>query len=81
MQGEIRALNEIVQKLVRSGVREEYVEIRLREPDNRIPNVPLSEAHLKNALAVYKREKEKAARPAATPPRAPVVTPNRKSPS
>jgi cyclase len=77
----LRALNEIVQKLVRSGVREEYVEIRLREPDNRIPNVPLSEAHLKNALAVYKREKEKAARPAATPPRAPVVTPDRKSPS
>jgi cyclase len=77
----LRALNEIVQKLVRSGVREELVEIRLREADNRIPNVPLSEAHLKNALAVYKREKEKAARPAATPPRAPVVTPDRKTPS
>jgi cyclase len=77
----LRALNEIVQKLVRSGVREEYVEIRLREPDNRIPNVPLSDAHLKNALAVYKRLKEKVAKPAATPRRAPVVTPDRKTPS
>lgn len=74
----LRSLNEIVQKLVRSGVREEYVEIRLREPDNKIPNVPMSDAHLENALAVYKREKEKAARPAATPPRAPVATPERK---
>jgi glyoxylase-like metal-dependent hydrolase (beta-lactamase superfamily II) len=77
----LRGLNEIVQKLVRSGVRDEEVEIRLREPDNRIPNVPLSETHLKNVLAVYKREKEKAARPVATPTRAPVVTPDRKTPS
>jgi cyclase len=77
----LRALNEIVQKLVRSGVREEYVEIRLREPDNRIPNVPLSDAHLKNALAVYKREKEKVSKPAATPPRPPAVTPDRQTPS
>jgi cyclase len=77
----LRALNEIAQKLVRSGVREEYVEIRLREPDNRIPNVPLSEEHLKNALAVYKRLKEKVAKPAATQPHAPVVTPDRKTPS
>jgi cyclase len=77
----LRALNEIVEKLVRSGIREEYVEIRLREPDNRIPNVPLSEAHLKNALAAYKRLKEKVAKPAATPPRSPVVTPGGKTPS
>ena len=77
----LRALNEIVEKLVRSGVREEYVEIRLREPDNRIPNVPLSEAHLNNALAAYKRLKEKAAKPVATPPISPVVTPDRKTPS
>jgi cyclase len=74
----VRRLSEIVQKLVRSGVREEYVEIRLREPDNRIPNVPLSEAHLRNALAVYKRQKAVVANPATTPQRAPVVTPNRK---
>jgi len=74
----VRRLSEIVQKLVRSGVREEYVEIRLREPDNRIPNVPLSEAHLKNALAVYKRQKAVVAKAATTPRRAPVVTPNRK---
>jgi cyclase len=77
----LRSLTEIVQKLVRSGVGEEFVEIRLREPDNRIPNVPPSEAHLGNALAVYKRAKEKAARPATTPTRAPVVTPTRKTAS
>ena len=77
----LRGLNDIVQKLVRSGVREEYVEIRLREPDNRIANVPLSEAHLKNALAVYRRAKEKAASPATTPAGPPAVTPDKKTPS
>jgi cyclase len=77
----LRTLTDIVQKLIRSGVGEEFVEIRLREPDNRIPNVPLSDAHLRNALAVYKRAKEKAVRPATTPTRAPVVTPTRKTPS
>jgi cyclase len=63
----LRALDEIVQRLVRSGTREEYLEARLRDPDNRIPNVPLSEAHLKNAVAVYHREKEKTSKPSATP--------------
>jgi hypothetical protein len=63
----LRGLDEIVKKLVRSGTPEEYLEIRLREPDNRIPNVPLSEAHLRNAVAVFHREKEKMSKPAATP--------------
>ncbi|HEU5250893.1 MAG TPA: MBL fold metallo-hydrolase [Thermoanaerobaculia bacterium] len=65
----LRGLDEIVRKLLRSGTPEEYLEIRLREPDNRIPNVPLSEAHLNNAVAVFHREKEKLAKPAATPTR------------
>jgi cyclase len=78
----LRGLDQIVQKLVRSGTPEEYVEVRLREPDNRIPNVPLSEAHLKNAVAVFHRQKEKLAKPAATPGRtgkapAPRPTPRR----
>ena len=62
----LRKLDEIVQKLVKSGIREEYVDARLREADNRIPNVPMSEAHLTNAKAQYAREKEKASKPAAT---------------
>ena len=67
----VRGLDEIVQRLVRSGISEEYLEIRLREPDNRIPNVPLSEPHLENARAVYRREKAKLTAPAPTPaPRA-----------
>jgi cyclase len=65
----LRSLDEIVQKLVRSGTPEEQLEIRLREPDNRIPNVPLSEAHLKNAVAVFHRQKEKLTNPATTPTR------------
>lgn len=71
----LRGLDEIVQKLIRSGTPEEYLEIRLREPDNRIPNVPLSEAHLKNAVAVFHRIKEKMTKPAATPAR-PARTPS-----
>ena len=52
------------------------MDIRLREPDNRIPNVPLSEAHLANAHAVYKRRKEELTRPTPTPtPRAGLATP------
>lgn len=67
----VRGLDEIVQRLVRSGISEEYLEIRLREPDNRIPNVPLSEPHLENARAVYRREKAKLTQPTPTPaPRA-----------
>ncbi|MEO8348594.1 MAG: MBL fold metallo-hydrolase [Acidobacteriota bacterium] len=63
----VRGLDEIVQRLIRSGVPEEYVDIRLREPDNRIQNVPISDAHLANAHAVYQRKKEELARPARTP--------------
>ncbi len=74
----VRGLDQIVQKLVRSGIPEEYVEAQLREPDNRIPNVPLSEAHFKNALAVYRREKEKLEKPAPTPtPSARPATPGK----
>jgi cyclase len=74
----LRRLDEIVQRLIRSGTPEEYLDIRLREPDNRIPNVPLSEAHLNNAVAVFHREKEKLSKPAATPTRpAPKTTPRR----
>lgn len=67
----VRGLDEIVQRLVRSGIAEEYLEIRLREPDNRIPNVPLSEPHLENARAVYRREKAKLTQPTPTPRAAP----------
>jgi glyoxylase-like metal-dependent hydrolase (beta-lactamase superfamily II) len=67
----VRGLDEIVQRLLKSGVPEEYVDIRLREPDNRIQNVPVSDAHLANAHAVYKRRKEEITRPTPTPtPRA-----------
>jgi cyclase len=82
----LKGLDDIVQKLVRAGTPEEYLEVRLREPDNRIPNVPLSEAHLKNAVAVFHRVKEKLTKPAATPgrpgPKPPArPTPRRSTPS
>lgn len=65
----LRGLDGIVKKLLRAGTPEEYLEINLRNPDNQIPNVPLSEAHLQNARAVFHREKEKLTKPAATPAR------------
>ena len=76
----LRGLDEIVQKLVKTGTPDEYLEIRLREPDNRIPNVPLSEAHLKNAVAVFHRQKEKLAKPAGTPARPGKTSPTRPTP-
>ena len=78
----VRGLDEIVQRLIASGVREEYVDIRLREPDNRIQNVPLSDAHLANARAVYRRRKEALLRPSPTPtPRVATPTPRRSTAS
>ena len=77
----IQRLNEIVQRIVRSGTPEEYVEVKLREAENRIPNVPMSDAHIKNALAVYHREKDKATKSATTPAPAARKTPPRKSAS
>jgi hypothetical protein len=74
-------LNEIVQKIIRSGTPEEYVEVKLREAENRIPNVPMSDAHIKNALAVYRREKDKLTKPATTPTPAASKTPPKKSAS
>lgn len=65
-------LDEIVQRLVKSGMREEYLDARLREDDNRIPNVPMSESHLANAKAQYAREKARVSKAATTP------TPSRK---
>lgn len=65
----LRGLDDVVKKLLRAGTPEEYLEINLRNPDNQIPNVPLSEAHLQNARAVFHREKEKLTKPAATPAR------------
>ena len=66
-----------MQKIIRSGVPEEYVEVRLREAENRIPNVPMSEAHMKNALAVYHREKDRLTKPAVTPAPAARKTPRK----
>ena len=73
----INRLNEIVQKIIRSGVPEEYVEVRLRDSENRIPNVPMSDAHMKNALALYHREKDRLTKPAATPAPAARKTPRK----
>jgi cyclase len=77
----VRKLNEIVQKIIRSGTPEEYVEVKLREAENRIPNVPMSDAHIKNALAVYRREKDKLTKPATTPTPVARKTPPKKSAS
>jgi cyclase len=77
----VKRLNEIVRQIVRSGTPEEYVEVKLREAENQIPNVPMSDAHIKNALAVYHREKDKLTKPATTPTPAARKTPPRKSAS
>jgi cyclase len=64
----LRGLDEVVQRLVKSGIREEYLDARLREADNRIGKLPISEAHLANAKAQYVREKEKISKAAAPTP-------------
>jgi cyclase len=72
----LRALDLIVERLVRAGATEDSLQALLREPANRIANVPVSEAHIANAVAMFRRQKEGTTKPAGVgPPASPTPRP------
>ncbi|MEX1246579.1 MAG: MBL fold metallo-hydrolase [Thermoanaerobaculia bacterium] len=70
----VRRVNELAKKIVESGQTDEAIEILVRAPENRIENVPVTEAHIANVKAATRSLREKASRK-PTPAPTPVPTP------
>jgi cyclase len=49
----------LARMLIETAVPEEYYMVKLREPDNRIENVPVNDQHLANIKAVARFERER----------------------
>ncbi len=49
----------VARLLIEEAIPEEYYMVKLREPDNRIDNVPLNDQHVANIKAVVRFEKER----------------------
>lgn len=64
----VRRTSEVARKFLQGRVAEEQFHIKLREPENRIENVPVGEEHIANVKAVYRVEKEKLEKPTAGKP-------------
>jgi cyclase len=72
----VKRVNEIAGKLAKSGLSDENVDLQVRAPENKIENVPMTDAHIGNVKASVKAIKEKEAHKAAgTPGPTPAATP------
>ena len=72
----LRRVNEIAQKLIEEKVPEEMFTFKLRDPENRIENVPVNEDHVANVTAAWKwRQARYAEAGKPTPTRGPRQTP------
>jgi cyclase len=71
----VSRLNALAKKFVDSGTRDDMLDAMIRAPENAIPNVPLSDAHIANLKAAVKAVRDKAARKATTPAAAPAPAP------
>ena len=74
----VRRVNELAKKILESGQNDESIEILVRAPENRIENVPVTEAHIANVKAAVRTLREKANRkptPAPTAAPTPASTP------
>lgn len=67
----VRRVNQIVKGLAEARVPQDAIDAKLREPENRIENVFMSEDHAANVKAVYRIEKERLEKPTPTPTAAP----------
>jgi hypothetical protein len=68
----------LAKKIVDKGIPDEMVDVEIRNPENQMAKVTLTETHIDNVKAVVKNLREKAAKkptpaPAAAP--APAATP------
>ncbi len=72
----VRRVNELARKIVTSGQNDESIEISVRAPENRIENVPITDAHIANVRAAARALREKANRkPTPGPTSAPTPAP------
>ena len=67
------AVNALAKRFVDGGAPDEVLDAEIRKPENAIPNVPVTAAHIANVKAAVKAIREKAAKkptpaPAATTP-------------
>jgi len=67
----VSRVNALAKKFVDSGTRDDMLDAMIRAPENAIPNVPLSDAHIANLKAAVKAVRDKAAKKATTPAAAP----------
>ena len=67
----VSRVNALAKKFVDSGTRDDMLDAMIRAPENAIPNVPLSDAHIANLKAAVKAVRDKAARKTTTPAAAP----------
>ena len=70
----VGAVNALAKKFVEGGAPDEVIDAEVRKPENAIPNVPVTDAHIANVKASMKAIREKAAKK-ATPAPAPAATP------
>jgi cyclase len=72
----VRRVNGLATQMLQTKVPEEFIHIELRKPENRIENVPFSDDHVANVKAVMQKERDRLAKPTASP--APRATPTPK---
>jgi len=61
------AVNGLVKKFLDANYRDDMLDAQIRAPENEVPNVQVSEAHVANVKAAVRAEREKLARPTPTP--------------
>jgi len=70
----LRKINELSKLFIETRVPDELYEMKLREPDNRIENVPVGPEHIANVRAAVKLERTRLEKAAATSTPGPKLT-------
>lgn len=73
----VHAVNSLAKKLVDAGTPDTMIDSQLRDPENTIKNVQLTDAHIANIKASVKALRDKAVK-STTPAAAPAPTPAKK---
>lgn len=72
----VKRVDELARQFMKSGISDDAIDVQVRAPENRIENVPITDAHIANVKASVKALKEKESRKAAgTPGPKPAATP------
>ena len=69
----VTRVDALAKKFVESGAPDDQLDAQIRAPENAIPNVPLTDAHVANVKASVKAIREKASRKTTTPSAAPAT--------